>query len=61
MICDLNSDVEKIKEELGGVFGGIIFNNFPRHRVDILKSQTALNSGIISMMPENRYMVASTV
>lgn len=61
MICDFNSDIKKIKEELGGVFGGIIFNNVPRHKVDILKSETSLNSGIISIIPENRNMVASTV
>jgi len=59
LVSDSIDRVEKIKSELGEHLSGIIYNNIARHRMDSIRSGD--DDRILSIIPENRYMVSSTV
>ncbi|MBM01290.1 MAG: hypothetical protein CL762_01015 [Chloroflexi bacterium] len=59
LVTDAKDNIDKIRSELGEYLVGIIYNNTPRHKVDSLKSEK--QNDVISIIPENRFMVSSTV
>ena len=59
LVTDSKDNAEKARSKLGEYLGGIIYNNIPRHRVDSVKSEKG--DDVISIIPENRHMVSSTV
>ena len=59
LVSDSIDTAEKIRGELGESLAGIIYNNISRHRIDSVRS--ASDDGVLSVIPENRHMVSSTV
>ena len=59
LVADSIDRAEKIKSELGESLAGIIYNNIARHRMDSIRSGD--DDRVLSIIPENRYMVSSTV
>ena len=49
----------KAKEEIGDHLAGIIYNNISRHRIDLIRSGSG--NELLSVIPENRHMISSTV
>ncbi len=60
-VCDKDSDIPSIKEILGPSLLGIIMNNVPRYQLESLKLSAQNSNSILGFIPENRYMVSSTV
>lgn len=60
-VCDKDSDISKIKEVLGPSLLGIVINNVPRYQIESLKMSLQDSNPILGFIPENRYMVSSTV
>ena len=59
LVADSIDRAEKIRGELGESLAGIIYNNIPRHRMDSVRSGSG--GGVLSVIPENRHMISSTV
>jgi BioD-like phosphotransacetylase family protein len=59
LVADSIEKAQKAKEELGEHLAGIIYNNISRHRID--SARPSSGDGILSVIPENRHMVSSTV
>ncbi len=59
LVADSIEKVQKAKEELGEHLAGIIYNNISRHRID--SARPGSEDGVLSVIPENRHMISSTV
>ena len=59
LVADSIEKANKSKEEIGDHLAGIIYNNISRHKIDLVRSGSG--NELLSVIPENRHMISSTV